>query len=359
MSAGQTPIFCGAYASRALLLPLAVYAAVWWRQAQCDITIRFGPELRCKKVRSLPSGTSRLVQLSQGSTWCCIDGDDNPGRLVVLVHGFSGSSGYFEFLAECLARSNGRRRVLRFDLYGRGGSSCTGAPHTPRLFAGQLAELLFALKEHGPIDLVGYSMGGAIAAQFAAAYPDTDAVVKNSSGTHFGQFVAGAHHGYAEYHHCCGAVDYYLFEQGNEVHSTYMSADGQYCSYDRKACGAAHAAFVALKVAAQHAGLRPPHMHARTHARNLTYTHACARVCTCCPCSVRAPRLRTRTVRPVCVAHRRRTRGASPSRPRPRPRCESPSHTEPVEYSCDACKVCCGFLTSTHASVHALDVEWL
>jgi pimeloyl-ACP methyl ester carboxylesterase len=163
----------GAYASRALLLPLAVYAAVWWRQAQCDITIRFGPELRCKKVRSLPSGTSRLVQLSQGSTWCCIDGDDNPGRLVVLVHGFSGSSGYFEFLAECLARSNGRRRVLRFDLYGRGGSSCTGAPHTPRLFAGQLAELLFALKEHGPIDLVGYSMGGAIAAQFAAAYPDT------------------------------------------------------------------------------------------------------------------------------------------------------------------------------------------
>ena len=90
-----------------------MYAAVWWRQARCDITIRFGPELRCKKVRSLPSGTSRLVQLSQGSTWCCIDGDDNPGRLVVLVHGFSGSSGYFEFLAECLARS---RRVLRFDL---------------------------------------------------------------------------------------------------------------------------------------------------------------------------------------------------------------------------------------------------
>ena len=115
MSAGQTPIFfqMGAYASRALLLPLAVYAAVWWRQAQCDITIRFGPELRCKKVRSLPSGTSRLVQLSHGSTMCCIDGDDNPGRLVVLVHGFSGSSGYFEFLAECLARS---RRVLRFDL---------------------------------------------------------------------------------------------------------------------------------------------------------------------------------------------------------------------------------------------------
>eukprot|EP00939_MAST-03C_sp_MAST-3C-sp1_P002188 g2188.t1 len=42
---------------------------------------------------------------------------------------------------------------------------------TADLFAGQLSELLFYLKETGPIDIIGYSMGGIIASRFAACYP--------------------------------------------------------------------------------------------------------------------------------------------------------------------------------------------
>jgi hypothetical protein len=144
---------------------------------------------------------------------------------------------------------------------------------------------------------------------------DGYAVIKHSSGTHSGQFVAGAHHGYAEYHHSCGAVHYYLHEHGTEVRSAYVSADGQYCSYDRQACGAAHAEFVALKKAAQHAGVRPP-TH-RTHDRTRAKAHAracmpCMRACTCwyalctarvCACvmHVLCARARLRVLSSTCV----------------------------------------------------------
>ena len=77
--------------------------------------------------------------------------------LVVLVHGFIGSHAYFETIANTLASKG--RTVLRFDNYGRGHSNSDSTPETVGLFTGQLAELLFALGETEPIDLVGYSMG--------------------------------------------------------------------------------------------------------------------------------------------------------------------------------------------------------
>jgi hypothetical protein len=104
------------------------------------------------------------VSLSCGKTYYVVDGRENKGPLVVMVHGFVGSSHYFRFLSAELVKQG--RRVLRFDLMGRGRSSFDGFPLTDGAFAGQLAELLFALDGHelgaqGPIDLIGYSMGGA------------------------------------------------------------------------------------------------------------------------------------------------------------------------------------------------------
>ena len=74
-------------------------------------------------------------------------GRGNAGPLVVLVHGFVGSSSYFVWLAKCLVEKY-RRRVLRFDNYGRGNSGCHGDPHTARLFAGQLAEVHVSASFH-------------------------------------------------------------------------------------------------------------------------------------------------------------------------------------------------------------------
>jgi pimeloyl-ACP methyl ester carboxylesterase len=150
----------------------ALLAAFIWvlsriRAALQRPQITFGRHLR--RPGAHPSG--RLVTLSHGLTHFIVDGAENGGPLVVLVHGFVGSTGYLAPLAEYLA-ARGGRRVLRLDLYGRGFSECRGAPQTADLFAGQIAELLFALGETSPVDLCGYSMGGGIVARFASCFPE-------------------------------------------------------------------------------------------------------------------------------------------------------------------------------------------
>jgi len=120
-------------------------------------------------ISPLPHG-GRLVELAHGKCHYRLDGADNIGPLVVLVHGMVRNSCYLSVLASELVRLN--RRVLLWDLGGRSWSSYGAAlPHTPALFAGQLAELLLAIGEHDEIDLAGHSMGTPIAAKFAATFP--------------------------------------------------------------------------------------------------------------------------------------------------------------------------------------------
>mmetsp|Transcript_8506 Transcript_8506/g.12889 ORF Transcript_8506/g.12889 Transcript_8506/m.12889 type:complete len:373 (-) Transcript_8506:33-1151(-) len=121
---------------------------------------------------SCPPG-GEIVSLTRGECHYRYDGKENPGRLVVLVHGFVGCHLDYQLLCEYFVEK-GKRRVLRFDNYGRGWSSL---PHnivapSPELYSGQLADLLYKLGENEKIDLVGYSMGGPIAAFFTSAFPD-------------------------------------------------------------------------------------------------------------------------------------------------------------------------------------------
>ena len=60
--------------------------------------------------------------------------------------------------------------MLRYDLVGRGYSSCGGFPHTWRLFVSQLAELLLCERIPLPVDLIGYSIGAQVVAAFAATH---------------------------------------------------------------------------------------------------------------------------------------------------------------------------------------------
>lgn len=96
------------------------------------------------------------------------------GELVVIVHGFAGSSdpfindersGYASFL------NRHGYAVLCPDLYGHGHSDGPDTSYSSELFAEQLAELclVFGIKE--PFDLVGFSMGGSVALIFAHRYP--------------------------------------------------------------------------------------------------------------------------------------------------------------------------------------------
>lgn len=147
----------------AVAAALALAATAW--QQRCKS--RTGADHPCRAP--IPRG-GKMVELAHGTCHYILDGAENSGPLVVLVHGFMRNSSCLSVLAHELVRRD--RRVLRWDLGGRGLSDYgNDLPHTPALFAGQLAELLMALGERGRIDLAGYSMGAPIAAKFAAAFP--------------------------------------------------------------------------------------------------------------------------------------------------------------------------------------------
>jgi len=118
----------------------------------------------------LPSSSlSRLVELPHGSTHYFCKGEENPGNLVVCIHGDEGN--YADFLSIALQLSK-RMRVLCFDLFGNGYSSDDGYMRSKKLFVSQLSELLFKLDENDPLHIIGHGWGATVAAHFAKLFPE-------------------------------------------------------------------------------------------------------------------------------------------------------------------------------------------
>ncbi len=92
------------------------------------------------------------------------------GPVLVLVHGFS--SPFFIWDHNFRALAEAGFRVLRYDLYGRGYSDRPWKRYTAALFDRQLIELLDVEGVTGPVNLVGLSMGGGIALNFAVEHPE-------------------------------------------------------------------------------------------------------------------------------------------------------------------------------------------
>ncbi|KAJ7254588.1 Alpha/Beta hydrolase protein [Mycena rebaudengoi] len=109
------------------------------------------------------------------------------GKKIVLIHGLTIPSIAFSRLAPQLAAAG--FRVLLYDLYGRGYSDAprgasNGIPYDAALYATQLALLLQHLEWH-KTRVLGYSMGGAIAAALVCAFPalvERDVVLLASAG---------------------------------------------------------------------------------------------------------------------------------------------------------------------------------
>jgi pimeloyl-ACP methyl ester carboxylesterase len=87
------------------------------------------------------------------------------GPVVVCVHGLTTPSFVWDGLAEELVVLG--FRVLVYDLYGRGFSDRPSGPQTPEVFVQQLRDLLDDQGLLEDVTLIGYSMGGVIAAAFA------------------------------------------------------------------------------------------------------------------------------------------------------------------------------------------------
>ncbi len=89
--------------------------------------------------------------------------------LIVLIHGFSAPYFVWDPIVPFLL--NLGIGVLRYDLFGRGYSDRPPGPYTIHRFVRQLCDLLDGLSIHHPVHLAGLSMGGPIAASFAASHP--------------------------------------------------------------------------------------------------------------------------------------------------------------------------------------------
>jgi len=91
------------------------------------------------------------------------------GPVAVCVHGLSTPSFVWGPVADHLGQMG--FRVLVYDLYGRGYSDRRSSLQDSKFFNDQLEELLDYLGLEDDITLLGYSMGGAIVASYAAARP--------------------------------------------------------------------------------------------------------------------------------------------------------------------------------------------
>ncbi|KAI1764786.1 alpha/beta-hydrolase [Hypoxylon sp. FL1150] len=96
------------------------------------------------------------------------------GRKVLFIHGISTSCMTFKDIAIPLAENG--CRVMLFDLFGRGYSDAPGdVPYDTRLFVTQILLVLASSSlpwtgDNG-LNVIGYSLGGGIAVNFAATFP--------------------------------------------------------------------------------------------------------------------------------------------------------------------------------------------
>lgn len=118
-------------------------------------------------IRKKLGGT--YVTLNHGVTHYELAGPSN-GKVVVLIHGISIPLWTWDPHMEALTGSG--LRVLRYDMYGRGYSDRPKVCYDRKLLIEQLRELLDALKISEPVELIGSSLGAAIAISFAATFPE-------------------------------------------------------------------------------------------------------------------------------------------------------------------------------------------
>ncbi len=113
--------------------------------------------------------TGELIDLKQGQTHAVWSGDPN-GPVLVCIHGLATPSYVFDALVPYLTDMG--YQVLRYDLYGRGHSDRVFGRQTKDFHIAQLENLLEAEAVVDKVTVLGFSMGGAIAAGFAAKHAD-------------------------------------------------------------------------------------------------------------------------------------------------------------------------------------------
>jgi pimeloyl-ACP methyl ester carboxylesterase len=95
--------------------------------------------------------------------------DQGKGRVVVLLHGFLGSS---EIWRPRIRSLSGSYRVIAIDLPGHGQTNCIGYAHSMEMMARSVKAVLDSLRLKKYV-MVGHSMGGYVGLAFADLFPDS------------------------------------------------------------------------------------------------------------------------------------------------------------------------------------------
>lgn len=130
----------------------------------------FSIELTRRKISDADrkAAPGAFALLSQGTTHYRWYGPDK-GPVAICIHGLSTPSFVWEGVAAGLVKLG--FRVLTYDHYGRGCSDRASGKQDAAFFLRQLDDLMRHEKIDLPVTVLGYSMGGAIAAHYAAANP--------------------------------------------------------------------------------------------------------------------------------------------------------------------------------------------
>ncbi len=143
----------------------------WWALAAVALAIVAAPfileRLRPSIAKARADAPGQMADLPRGATHYQWVGPQD-GPIVVCIHGLTTPSFVWGPIAKGLAKQG--FRVLSYDLYGRGYSARPRGAQDAAFFVAQLEDLLDTLGVDQPVTLLGYSMGGAIAAAFAAKH---------------------------------------------------------------------------------------------------------------------------------------------------------------------------------------------
>lgn len=99
-----------------------------------------------------------------------VTGDGDP-EVVVLVHGIAGSAETWAPVLQAFERSGCDRLLLAPELLGHGESAGVGGDYSLGAYANGLRDLL-AVLGHRRVTVVGHSLGGGVAMQFAYQFPE-------------------------------------------------------------------------------------------------------------------------------------------------------------------------------------------
>jgi pimeloyl-ACP methyl ester carboxylesterase len=89
---------------------------------------------------------------------------------IILVHGFSTSKFVWEQITPSLVKES--YQVITSDHLGHGFSDRLADPYNADLYQSEISDLITGLTLETPLTLVGDSMGGANAIDYAAVYPE-------------------------------------------------------------------------------------------------------------------------------------------------------------------------------------------